>query len=279
MPLVFLQKIKSTVNFNTRIKNKRYDRLPVTDNNHISGIYVFSCKDLNPYQPLFNDGQPSLIFMPRKSDTVFLHGQNAMKQFSSVWVCCGVIENTYWEMAREVEYILVVRFKPASFYSIFNIQPTTFDKKPIQCMYNLVDKQWKNVFDKMYEKPTATERAAFLSNTIAMSPVDENFPHILYDAMEYIDQRKGNTSVTEVLQHIGKRVNSKWLYRNFMRFIGISPKKYISLQRFIFASTYYQDPSTSKQSGVPVRWGYYDNNHFFKDFKKYLGATPSKLSV
>ncbi|MBD1434892.1 AraC family transcriptional regulator [Sphingobacterium sp. DN00404] len=245
---------------------------------HIVGAYVFPCKDLRSNQPLFNDGLPSLIFMPRKSDAVRLNEKGEATKFNAAWVCCGVIKNTYWEVPSGLEYILVLRFKPSSFYSIFKVDPSAFHARPIRNLADILDENWMQIFDKMYEKKILSERISFLDDVFSSFKTDDCFPHILSTAVEYIEAKKGNITVSDVLHKLGKKVNSKWLHRNFVKYIGISPKKYISLQRFIYTYGQYEKSKSENLFDLALISGYYDYNHFFKDFKQYIGVAPSKYA-
>ena len=237
--------------------------------------YVFSCKDLNSHQPLFNDGLPSLILMPRKSDTVHLKGESGTITCNAAWVCCGVIENTYWEVPRGLEDILVLRFKPSYFYSLFNVLPSVFHSKPIHNLEDVVGERWMSVFDEMYENDVLSERISFLGNVFSSFETNRYFPYVLSVAIDYIEDKRGNTTVSEVLNQLGKNVNPKWLHRNFVKYIGIAPKKYISLQRFIYTYGLYGKNNLEDVFDVALLSGYYDYNHFLKDFKRYIGIAPS----
>lgn len=276
MPLVFLQKIKSVISPKSRVMRKKDVVCKQLKNEHVLGAYVFPCKDLKSNQPLFNDGLPSLIFMPRKSDTVHVRKKGETLKFGSAWVCCGVIKDTHWEVPKDLEYILVLRIKPSSFYSIFNIDPSTFHSNPIRDLEDIIDENWRLVFDKMYERKTISQKISFLDDALSKCQINNSFPQILSAAIEYIDEKKGNTTVSDVLNQLGKRVNSKWLYRNFVKYIGIPPKKYISLQRFIYTYADYKENKSEQIIDVVLHSGYYDYNHFFKDFKRYIGVSPSQ---
>lgn len=278
MPLVFLQKIKSVVSPKSKMIRRKDVVYRQLKNEHVFGAYVFPCKDLKSNQPLFNDGLPSLIFMPRKSDSVHLIEKGETVKFNSAWVCCGIIKDTHWEVPKDLEYILVLRFKPSSFYSIFNVDPSVFHIRPIRNLEDIIDNHWMRVFDKMYEQKSLTEKISFLDNILSRCQADHNFPRILSIAIEYIDEKRGNTTITDVLHQLGKRVNSKWLYRNFVKYVGISPKKYISLQRFIYTYGDYKENNADTIFDVAPHSGYYDYNHFFKDFKRYIGISPSQYA-
>ncbi|KKX49786.1 helix-turn-helix domain-containing protein [Sphingobacterium sp. IITKGP-BTPF85] len=247
-------------------------------NKHILGAYLFPCKDLESNQPLFNDGFPSLIFMPRSSDDVILKEKGKIIRLQSAWVCCGVIQDTQWEIPDGLEYIMVLRFNPASFYSIFDIDPLIFQSNPICGFRDIVDETWCSVIDEMYQKESIAEKVSFLDEVFSSCYIENNLPYFLQAAIEHIDEQRGNTTVSDLLKKLGGRINHKWLHRNFVKYLGISPKKYISLQRFIYAYGHCGPEDSADLFDVALNSGYYDYNHFFKDFKQYLGIAPSRYS-
>ena len=130
MPINFLQNIKLSVS--PKPKSVPGQEVVYRERNeNVFEAYVFSCNDLKHRQPLFNDGLPSLMLMPQKSDTVHLKGESETIVCNAAWVCCGVIENTYWEIPKGLGDVLVLRFRPSYFYSLFNVLPSVFHRKPI----------------------------------------------------------------------------------------------------------------------------------------------------
>ena len=245
---------------------------------HVLGAYVFPCKDLKSNQPLFNDGFPSLIFMPRATDDVILRKNGRIIQLKSAWVCCGVIQDTQWEVPDGLEYIMVVRFNPASFYSMFNIDPAIFQSNPICSFRDIVDEKWSAVIDEMYQGESISEKINLLDTVFSSHHMENTLPYFLQVAIDYIDEQRGNTTVSDLLATLGGRINHRWLHRNFVKYMGISPKKYISLQRFIYAYGHYHPEQSDDLFAVALKAGYYDYNHFFKEFKQYLGIAPSRYS-
>jgi len=243
---------------------------------HIMAAYVFPCKDLKLNQPLFNDGFPSVIFMPDMADEVSLVKDGQSIRLKSVWVCCGVIKDTQWIIPEELEYILVLRFNPSIFYSTFNVSPSMFASAPVCNFEDLVNESWLRIIDEMYQKDGFEEKVAVMKNALSASEKSSYLPYFLKVAIDHIDQHKGNTTVSDLLAAIGGKVNQRWLQRNFVKYIGMSPKKYISLQRFIYTYGQYNIGESSDLSDAAMISGYYDYNHFQKDFKYYMGITPSR---
>jgi len=58
--------------------------------------------------------------------------------------------------------------------------------------------------------------------------------------------------------------------------MGLTPKEYIQLQRFISAYINLYSKSYDLLS-VALDNGYYDYNHFLKEFKDFTGKAPLKF--
>lgn len=69
---------------------------------------------------------------------------------------------------------------------------------------------------------------------------------------------------------------SKTIERYFNSVIGLPPKRCLNLIRCRQAVCYVQQ---SGDYGAATAFGYYDQNHFIKEVKKYTGLTPSQLIV
>lgn len=278
MPIKLLKNIKLNSSFRPKYEDGNEVLYTPFATKHVLGAYIFPCKDLKSNQPLFNDGFPSLIFMPRAADDVILRKKGSVIKLKSAWVCCGVIQDTHWEVPDELEYIMVVRFNPASFYSMFDIDPAIFQSNPICGFRDIVDEKWCSVIDEMYQKESISEKISLLDKVFSSHHMEDKLPYFLQAAIDHIDEQRGNTTVSDLLTKLGGRINHRWLHRNFVKYIGISPKKYISLQRFIYAYGHYDPARPSDLFDVALKAGYYDYNHFFKDFKQYLGIAPSSYS-
>lgn len=77
------------------------------------------------------------------------------------------------------------------------------------------------------------EKIAFIGTYVQYSFTGINIPEILHQTLDYIHKRKGKSTLRNVTDNAG--VNYKWLERSFVQHIGLLPKEYIQLQRFIHA--------------------------------------------
>lgn len=267
MPINHLKKIIKTFK-----GNSDWERIAPSEKmqQYIEGFYVFSCADIEYKQLIFNDGFPAIIFLPSMTDHVSFQIASSLVRLQTGWVNGGVMKNIYINNLNAVDTILVLRFKSYAFYDIFNLSPSFFRNKSVVSLGDINFDQ--SILDKIYSEKEIIDRIRQIELYI------ENFMftpknNVLFDsAISSIHNAKGQITVSNVVNKIG--VNYKWLERNFLNYLGITPKEYIQLQRFIFAYINFTDSKTKDLTEIALISGFYDYNHFLKEFKSYTGKTP-----
>lgn len=88
---------------------------------------------------------------------------------------------------------------------------------------------------------------------------------------------KGTISVKELSKKVN--ISERQLGRRFNQLVGLSPKEFTRVTRFIHSLTYLkQNPHTSL-TDVAHESGYYDQAHFIHDCREYAGCTPGELGT
>lgn len=272
MPIKFLKNIK-LAGKNRPDGFRKF--VPAVLAHHIEGIYVFPCNDIDQKQLLFNDGRPSLIFMCGRDNRAQLVTDDKRMDLDPVWLCCGILENIYIDILGQLDYFLVIRFKPKSFYYLFGVPTLSFRSNPVYNFKELTGQRWMDFVEDVCKAETVEAKVDQIAIFLSGREKSARYPHLLEFTLDYIDKQKGNVSVQDVLKAIGPRLNYKWLHRNFLDALGLSPKKYISLQRFIYAYNDISQNANHSLMEAALNNGYYDHNHFLKDFKRYTGKPPS----
>lgn len=236
---------------------------------YIDSFYVFPCCNLSDTLA-YNDGTPMLAFLPTAEDSVELEYNHVISSFKSGWFSTRSFARMSIRLSGQVPYLLIVRFKPASFYRILALNARHFNTRPfwnLEAVLGDTDALLKDMQQcaEVGEKIQLIE--TYLRGVIL---AEENSNRLLDEAIYYIRQHKGTLSIDELKSHLG--VNYKWLERNFSEAMGMTPKQYSSLQRFINAYTAFL--VQKDLFGITAESGYSDTNHFIKDFKKYTGETP-----
>ena len=237
----------------------------------IEGYYVFSKDPNDDTHLIFNDGYPVLVFLQNSEETVSVTGEKGAIEIKAVWASAGSIKNVYVKYNNNTDQLFIVRFYPSAFYQLFGLDPQYFRYNPVTPFdsFALIN----NFSIKEFFKSTTVEqKAAYIGTYVQNSFTEIDSPPILSKTLDYIHKEKGKSTVRNVTTDAG--VNYKWLERSFLKNIGLLPKEYIQLQRFIYAYLELVGSKDVDLMRIAISNGYYDSNHFLKDFKAYTGKTP-----
>lgn len=235
----------------------------------IEGFYVFSTDPENNTHLIFNDGFPVLVFLQSCEDTVAVTGENDALEIKAVWASAGSIKNVY--VKYNTNQVFIVRFYPGAFYQLFGLDAQYFRNNPV-ISFEYIAKNNNFSIEKFFKCNSIGEKITFVGTYVQNSFTEINTPEILQKTLDYIHRIKGKSTVRNVTDDAG--VNYKWLERNFVKNIGLLPKEYIQLQRFIHAYLELVGSEDVDLMRIAISNGYYDSNHFLKEFKSYTGKTP-----
>lgn len=269
MPINFLKEIiqQERLSSNGRYWMRKSPSEACVD--YIEGFYLFYDIDNKTDHWIFNDGCPAIILFPNRSNKVCITIDGKEDTIISGWVDAGIMKKAYLRYLEDLDYILIVRFKPEYFHKLFNLHSSFFKYKNIA---TLADINFDVEFlSQVYATDSIDNKINIIESYIKnLIPANDRVG-LLNSAVELINQAKGQISVANVIKEIG--VNYKWLERSFSKHMGLTPKEYIQLQRFISAYiNLHAEPNDLLN--VAIANGYYDYNHFLKEFKDFTGKTP-----
>ncbi len=97
-------------------------------------------------------------------------------------------------------------------------------------------------------------------------------------AIAYAHQRRGLVRVPELARHVG--VSPRQLERVFAERVGVTPKNYLRVMRFQeVLRTLRGGVRSTAWAEVATSHGYYDQAHFIRDFKMFVGVTPGAWHI
>lgn len=237
----------------------------------IEGFYVFCRDPEDDTHLIFNDGFPVLVFLQHYEDTVSVTGENRSFEIKSAWASAGSIKNVYVKYNDHTDQLFIVRFHPGAFYQLFGLDAQYFRYNPVAPFEHLAEKNNFNL-KKFFECGSIEEKRAFIGEYVEEVLTRIETPEVLHRTLDYIHKIRGKSTVKNLTTNVG--VHYKWLERSFIQYIGLLPKEYIQLQRFIHAYLDLVGNEDVDLMRIAISSGYYDSNHFLKDFKAYTGKTP-----
>jgi len=92
--------------------------------------------------------------------------------------------------------------------------------------------------------------------------------------LDRIYATEGRISIEDLSTQTG--LSSRHLVRKFNDRIGMSPKEFTRIIKFISALRYMQQNNSLYLTDAAYDCGYYDQAHFIRDFKEYSGLTPTE---
>lgn len=237
----------------------------------IEGFYVFARDSKHDTHLVFNDGFPVLVFLQSCEDTIAVTGENNTFEIKGAWASAGSIKNVYIKYNNNTDQVFIIRFHPSAFYQLFGLAAQYFRYNPV-VPFESIAKHNNFSIKEFFESNSIQEKVAFVETHVENSFKKADTPDILHKTLDYIQKIKGQSTVRNVTNDVG--VNYKWLERSFVQHIGLLPKEYIQLQRFIHAYLELVGNEDVDLMRIAISNGYYDSNHFLKDFKAYTGKTP-----
>jgi len=123
------------------------------------------------------------------------------------------------------------------------------------------------------DNPAITDRIKkveqFLLKKLNLNKQNNNVMNAVYKILE----SKGTSSISEISAY--SSISQRQMERLFLEYIGVSPKKFSSLVRY---QNLWRDILFSKKFDIQdsvFKYGYSDQSHLLKDFKKYHTLSPA----
>ncbi|TWW02526.1 helix-turn-helix domain-containing protein [Chitinophaga pinensis] len=219
------------------------------------------------------DGSPVLVFMLSEPFSLHFRGVHN-RVFNKAFFCCYGLRGTYISDMPKGMRLLVVRFTSSGLFQLMQ-QPLPTSMPAALCgIGEIWGKAGEMLAEAICQDPESCLAGleAFLMSRL---PEYTTVNYKLQSAVQMISDQRGQLSVSDIC--VSLRVNYKWLERNFMQWLGVTPKAYLGNMRFLYA---YFGMMNGKMglTGIALESGYYDQNHFIRDCRKYTGRAPSQIT-
>lgn len=141
---------------------------------------------------------------------------------------------------------------------------------------------WKSIAVEMEERVvcaiTNEERVSIVQQYLLQQLDRQTKPDIDVEHWLWqVNYFKGQLSVEELSRKFN--ISQRQLGRRFNQTVGLSPKEFSRVTRFIHSLTYLRKYPSLSLTEIAYESGYYDQAHFIHDYKDYSGHTPGELVV
>jgi AraC-like DNA-binding protein len=98
---------------------------------------------------------------------------------------------------------------------------------------------------------------------------------VVCDAARLIEEAHGNLRIASLHAELGGSRKQLWL--RFARELGMSPKAYAQIQRFVWTLARLRESTNVDWPRLAVAAGYSDQSHLVRDFRRVASASPTEF--
>ena len=229
-------------------------------------------EDVYPRSLIMPDGIVEIIF---HYETPFYTWQDNNKFLQSENFAVSMMQQ-YIEIASSGKTgFISVRFFPWGAYHFFDEPIRNFLDQTIDAI-----KLWGNDSEKIIKElktlNSLEERFKVVERFLLAKLKQHKKEETTTDnAIKLIRKTKGALTVEKVCAETG--LSKKQLERNFLASVGIMPKLFSRITRFLNICQNLDEYKNKTLTHLAYECGFYDQAHFIKEFKAFSGFTPKEF--
>lgn len=127
--------------------------------------------------------------------------------------------------------------------------------------------------EQLAEAKTNLQRIEAVENFLISRMTNVEPDKLVLAALALIHKSKGNIRIKELCKQL--HISQSPLEKRFRQAVGASPKKFTSIVRLKNVLQKYDTINSLTELGYEA--GFYDQAHFIKEFKTFIGETPEKF--
>lgn len=183
--------------------------------------------------------------------------------------------NTYVDVQmRKGSGCIAVCFYPGMAYRFFNISMGELANTTTP-LFELWKEGAEELEDQLAQCSSVLMRIHILQDFLIARLSTSKADPVIAGCINYIQHASGNLSVGQLNGYAG--FSQRQLSRIFRQSLGLSPKAYLRVSRFIQSLNHLNKYSNYSLTDVALRSGYYDQAHFIRDYKEFTGSTPGMV--
>ncbi|NJN42918.1 MAG: AraC family transcriptional regulator [Flammeovirgaceae bacterium] len=197
---------------------------------------------------------------------------NVEKTLAPKTFACGLFTTNYHLVLQGTIDIFGIVFKPNGFHNFFGMRMSHLVNSRVDL--SLLIEESPALHQSIADLKTGAERAArmdtFLLDRLPQAQANAT---VIDDAVDYINQCKGLVSVTEVAEKFN--ISKRYLEKQFLIKVGISPKFYCRIIRFVYLSNIVAHNANIDWQEIVNQFGLHDQSHLVKEFMEFNQMSPS----
>ena len=194
-------------------------------------------------------------------------------QGSSCFMCGALTTARHIKIPSNAE-LFCVRLKPGAMSEFIKYKAYDFTDRIVPLSYYF---SWAGELLGLLHGMRMYEQRCLLALSFLARYVDENYymRSEVQDVLDLIHKYKGNVRVYDICNMLAR--NERTMHKCFSEAVGISPKAYAELVRFLHALYTIIETPIQRLGAAPKQCGYFDQPHMNRAFKKYFGYTAKDI--
>lgn len=187
----------------------------------------------------------------------------------------GIRDRYYYINQTGKLNVFGISFFPTGLYPLLKIPLSEFTNQTIE-LDLLLNKFTSQIEEKLSITDSISEKFDLIEKELAGLIDIELIPKEITQIFNVFSSNTNHLDIHHFCDHYG--INQRKLERIFNKYIGISPKKYLRLNRFQGVLNEIIKQKNKNLISLAYENDYYDQTHFIKDFKSLTGSSPSQFS-
>jgi AraC-like DNA-binding protein len=189
----------------------------------------------------------------------------------------GVASQSISRVLEGEGLVFGVKFLPGAFRAFFgkSIAGITDRSIPIGDVFDETEHEWEAAILSLDDDAAMIAQAE--SRLRAKSPQRHVDADAALRIVNTIADQREVTKVDDVVRLTGLRKRS--LERLFRQYVGVGPKWVIQRYRLHEAAEYAATDEPRDWPDLAARLGYADQAHFIRDFKRFVGQSPTRYAA
>lgn len=169
---------------------------------------------------------------------------------------------------------IAICFHPGVAYRFFNLPMHTLADRSLE-LSDLWGTMANEIESKIAEAGNNQERAIILKEYLLQKMQQNSGDRLVDLCLNKMSQSASHIPISHLSSDIG--ITQRHLSRKFQQLVGLSPKEYLSMCRFIKSLNFLKKHPLYSLTEVAYQSGYYDQAHFNRDYKIFTGYTPHQV--
>ncbi|MDN3724120.1 helix-turn-helix domain-containing protein [Aequorivita sp. SDUM287046] len=221
-------------------------------------------------------GKVAMFFLYGDTWEYNFQGANAPMQRERRAFLVGPLVQPIWLRFTGRSRLIKIQFRSSGAQRFLPVNMEEFRNMPSLDLEAVWGNATHELLEQLEASPSDSESIEKLNSFLEkrLLPRQEHIDYVDY-TIEQMKANNGNISIKGLEQKLG--ICTRQLQRHFLSKIGISPKEMSKLIRLNSAFCSLEtDPSISL-TNLSYEAGYYDQSHFYRDFKSLSGESPKNF--